>query len=1408
VNPATATISINDIPSGAIYGSNFTVTYSYSGNGSPTESVSSSTTGVCTVSGNTVYYVGAGTCTLTASASATTNYTAATGVTQSFTVSQATPTIFINNLPSWAVYAGNFTATYSYTGNGSPSVSSSTTGVCTVSGNTVNYVGTGTCTLTASATATTNYTAVTGGTQSFTVSQATPTISISDIPSGAVYAGNFTVTYSYSGNGSPSESVSSSTTGVCTVSGNTVNYVSVGTCTLTASASATTNYTAATGVTQSFTVSQATPTIFINNLPSWAVYAGNFTATYSYTGNGSPSVSSSTTGVCTVSGNTVNYVGTGTCTLTASATATTNYTAVTGGTQSFTVSQATPTISISDIPSGAVYAGNFTVTYSYSGNGSPSESVSSSTTGVCTVSGNTVNYVSVGTCTLTASATATTNYTAVTGGAQSFTVSQATPTISISDIPSGAVYGGNFTVTYSYSGNGSPSESVSSSTTGVCTVSGNTVNYVSVGTCTLTASATATTNYTAVTGNAQSFTIGLLAPTISVASSGSPSTYGNAVTFTATVTNGDTNTVTFSDGSTSIGTATPSNGTATLTTNSLPAGSNSIMATIAGAGNYASAYSSTITQTVNKASVTVSAWPTATSLTYGQTLSSSTLNGGTVSVGGMFAWTTPGTIPPAGMPLEGVTFTPSASTNYNAVTGSVSVSVSPATPTISISNIPTNALYSGSFHAAYSYSGSGSPVESVSSSTTGVCTVSGSIVSFILEGTCTLTASAAATANYTAATGSPQSFTVSTLYDSGTVTLAIGGSTVAQANYGPGSTFESVAAALVNSNNNQAVTITEDSGTLYIVSKATGSSSTNLAYTLTSTSNYPSVFTSPSFQATPGSGSLEGGANQNASIGTIYSYALTYDSMGNVISATEPGMAIPLMGSWSYTYDSLNRLATANSNQPGNPYPYYCWSYDSFGNRLQQISASSAFQSSQGGPNACPAGPGQNLWAQYNGTTNGTSNNQMSATSQNQSQGQAGGYDQAGNMLNDGGHQYLYDGEGRICATMLSYNGIHVMTGYVYDAEGRRVAKGSITAFSCNLATNGFQTTTDYIMGQGGETMTEMGVNASGALTPQHNYAYANGALLATYDLGNVTISGSTYNGQVLFRFTDWLGTLRVTTDYGGESVGTCTGLAFGDGVSCQGEPADSHHFTGKERDTESGNDYFGARYYASSMGRWMSPDWSAIQDPIPYADIDNPQTLNLYAYVQNNPLTLHDATGHYHCDPDYSTTNGNGDMVVHAGACHMDWSDFQLMGAALGHHFIPKQVWADISKASDAWKFLNKVTTRALKNPRLSNSFDHLHRGLNKQTEELVSDLEKQLGKSVEDFNKGDLQELASRLERAGGDFEKFNARMEALEPEARTFGEAVGQALEEVFPAAAEAATEAAPLAGDAAEGAAAVE
>src|SRR6185437_9948386 len=63
--------------------------------------------------------------------------------------------------------------------------------------------------------------------------------------------------------------------------------------------------------------------------------------------------------------------------------------------------------------------------------------------------------------------------------------------------------------------------------------------------------------------------------------------------------------------------------------------------------------------------------------------------------------------------------------------------------------------------------------------------------------------------------------------------------------------------------------------------------------------------------------------------------------------------------------------------------------------------------------------------------------------------------------------------------------------------------------------------------------------------------------------------------------------------------------------------------FTAKERDQETGLDYFGARYFSGAQGRFTSPD------PGPYVWSD-PQTLNRYAYTRNNPLTFIDPTGKY----------------------------------------------------------------------------------------------------------------------------------------------------------------------------------
>ncbi len=105
---------------------------------------------------------------------------------------------------------------------------------------------------------------------------------------------------------------------------------------------------------------------------------------------------------------------------------------------------------------------------------------------------------------------------------------------------------------------------------------------------------------------------------------------------------------------------------------------------------------------------------------------------------------------------------------------------------------------------------------------------------------------------------------------------------------------------------------------------------------------------------------------------------------------------------------------------------------------------------------------------------------------------------------------------------------------------------------------------------------------------------------------------------------------------------------------------------SGKERDSETGLDYFGARYYGSTMGRWLTPDWSAEPEPVPYAQLGEPQSLNLYAYVGNRPVTLVDSTGH--CPPcidwlvakglEWLANNGPANMV---GAALSGNGDFDI---------------------------------------------------------------------------------------------------------------------------------------------------
>jgi RHS repeat-associated protein len=204
--------------------------------------------------------------------------------------------------------------------------------------------------------------------------------------------------------------------------------------------------------------------------------------------------------------------------------------------------------------------------------------------------------------------------------------------------------------------------------------------------------------------------------------------------------------------------------------------------------------------------------------------------------------------------------------------------------------------------------------------------------------------------------------------------------------------------------------------------------------------------------------------------------------------------------------------------------------------------------------------------------------------------------------------------------------------GYLYDADGTRVAKGSITpvsnpatqSLSCDATTNGFQFTENYVLGPSGEELTMFGV-ASGTTTWQRTNVYAAGKLLATYDTNGLH-----------FHLEDPLGTRRLQLSGTLATLGCLEtdvqSLPFGDQLNPYTDPnacptaddATPLHFTGKERDSESGNDYFGARYYASSMGRWLSPDpgWFI------FANILDPQSLNLYSHALNNPLVWIDSDG------------------------------------------------------------------------------------------------------------------------------------------------------------------------------------
>jgi RHS repeat-associated protein len=276
----------------------------------------------------------------------------------------------------------------------------------------------------------------------------------------------------------------------------------------------------------------------------------------------------------------------------------------------------------------------------------------------------------------------------------------------------------------------------------------------------------------------------------------------------------------------------------------------------------------------------------------------------------------------------------------------------------------------------------------------------------------------------------------------------------------------------------------------------------------------------------------------------------------------------------NFGYDVVNRLTSAVTNGSGN-FPQWglSWTYDRYGNRLNQsVTAGSGFNSSLTFSN--PGGAQTNRpdgWC----------------------------FDASGNVLVEGscgGNQFLYDGENRMVGDPAAGSV------YLYDGNGMRVEK-------CFPNCSSPPSSTVYVYADS-QDIAEYD-NGAAPSAPSREFILSD-SVSGTGLLASIVGGTTTYFHP---DHLDW----RVNTNTAGQIAGQQGTYPYGQ--SWYSSNGNEFVFTTYQRDSESGLDYALARYYDSSVSRFCTVDPLGGQT-------DDPQSLNRYAYVRDDPVNLTDPTG------------------------------------------------------------------------------------------------------------------------------------------------------------------------------------